>query len=108
MQLFFSTVNKLFWILLTIVTLFKLLIRFYRCKIKKKFKVLLAQYKTQAIISSMKVSSYWKMLIAISNPSDYKHYFAFNKANLNKINSIYFEMDMKEVQRKMIEENQSN
>jgi len=61
--------------------------------------VLLAQdsEKLQAI-SSLKVSNYWNVLAGIS---DKYHLFALNKVNLNRINFIYFEMDMTEVQKKM-------
>jgi len=75
------------------------LIRFYCYKIKKNFKVLLAQdsEKLQAV-SSLKASSYWNVLAGIS---DKFHLFALNKVNLNRINFIYFEMNLTEVQKKM-------
>jgi len=61
--------------------------------------VLLAQdsKKLQAI-SSLKVLNYWNVLAGIS---DKYHLFALNEVNLNRINFIYFEMNMTEVQKKM-------
>jgi len=101
MQLFFLTINKLFGILLAIVTLFKLLLSFYRCKIKKNFKVLLAQDpKIFYAVSSLKASSYWDTLEGISFKY---HHFAYNKVNLNEKNFFYFEMNLTEVQKKINE-----
>jgi len=72
---------------------------FYCCKIKKNFKVLLAQdrEKLQAV-SSLKTSNSSNVLAGMSIKYQL---FALNKVNLNRINFIYFEMNMIEVQRKM-------